>query len=130
MTTMTINDITNLRTQISDAYRSLSLATSTAQDADAKVADAKVALARRKQEVINQNSSDMKALGSNEAVREASIALLCTAEAEVLVRAETAQRQARDVQEIARLEVDRCRTELRTYEVEVGAMREMAEARA
>lgn len=127
---MTTTDIANLRAEANDAYRALSLATTNAQDADAKVADAKLALTRRRQEIIARHSDDMKSLGSNEESRKNAIDLMCGAEGVALVEAETAHRQARDAQEIARLEVDRCRTALRTYEVEVGAMREMAEARS
>lgn len=85
------------------------------------------ALDEAKQRVLLAHADDPKALGSNEAARKAKIDELTAAELAAVRAAEDGIRKARADQEMARIEVDHYRAQLRCLEVEVGATE--AEAR-
>ncbi len=84
------------------------------------VATAERALADRRASIIEDYAADPKALGSNEAARNAVIDSLCIPEREALRKAQDTLRGHRHAQEQARLEVDLWRAQLRCAEVNVG----------
>lgn len=90
-------------------------------------AEADRALEEAKQRVILAHADDPKALGSNEAARKARIDELTATELAAVRTAEYTLRKARADQEMARIEVEHYRAQLRCLEVEVGAAE--AEAR-
>lgn len=94
-------------------------------DAAEVTTHAKRDLKLARQRIIAENAADPKALGSNEAAREATIAEMTATLAAQVEGAEDAERKARNALELAADEVAACRALLRCLEL-IAAEREEA----
>lgn len=106
----------DLSKTLESAYTLLIEATQTAHEATEAVFAAKSDLARERAAILLANAADPKALGSNEAAREATLADLTAPFVASLRTAEAADRKAGNDQALAKLAVEACRAQLRVLE--------------
>lgn len=112
--------IEQLSTRLEDAYDRLKGATIAVQEKNAEVIRAQQALSETRQAIIAKHADDPKALGPNEAARNARIDEMTEADRQVVRIAEDALRLDRDRLEIVRIEVESLRAQLRCLEVAAG----------
>ncbi|WP_394794909.1 hypothetical protein [Armatimonas sp.] len=105
------------------AYDKLSALTSSLQDAEHHAAIARTNLAARRAEILVQFCGDPKALGVNEATREATIATMLTEERDEMALQERCLAGARNELALHQIEVDHLRAQLRILEVSAGSDR-------
>lgn len=117
---MKIPEISELSLRLDEAYYHLTIATRAVQIQASEHAAAQQDLTEARQAVISKHADDPKALGSNEAARNAKLDELTVIERQDLHEKAEALRQARDQQELARLGVESLRAQLRCHEVAVG----------
>lgn len=111
-----IADIKVLASELAIAYGSLRGAVCAMQVAEAKTTEARAALATARAGVLINHSDDIKALGTNEAVREANISKLIEAEKAAMADAEFAYTSCRNTHQLATIDVEALRAQLRCLE--------------
>lgn len=103
-------------------YAGLEDASLAAFHASESAGDARRNLAHAREEILREHS-DPKALGANEAAREARIAELTMTERAFVTGAEREEREARFAMEMWRLQVEESRALLRLLEVQAGTVK-------
>ncbi len=105
-----------LAKRIENAYRELSECTDGAYHMAEAVAAARRALTAKKQQILRDNAENPKALGANEAAREATIAALTAPQAETLINAEADAKEANHALAMAEIDVQAALAQLRILE--------------
>ncbi len=111
-----IASIKALAADLAVAYSSLRASVCAMQIAEARVLEARVELATAKNTVLINHADDIKALGTNEAVREANISKLVENERTAFSDAEGDYTSCRNAHQLAQLEVEALRAQLRCLE--------------
>jgi len=110
------------------AYAAPKASTAKVQEATTEHASAQQELTEARQAIIRKHADDPKALGSNEAARNARIEELVVIERQQAHDAAEALRDARDQQELDRLDVEHWRAQLRAFESGVADRRNTIDA--
>jgi c-di-GMP-binding flagellar brake protein YcgR len=111
-----VNTLSELRGSISAGYVTLLKTTRELQVQEAVVLEARLALSEARSKVLVDHADDIKALGTNEAVREANISKLVEKEKEALRFAEIDYTGCRNAHQIATIDVEALRALLRCLE--------------
>lgn len=116
--------IDEVHAKLNAAYDLVQAMTDQAACDNQTVADAKRELQEARDSVLRHYFGKEKDLGSNEAARSASIAALCEEQQKELTKAERAQVLRLMQLDVARLEVERWKSNLRLLELSCGDCQE------
>ena len=114
---MTIYTPEALAQLMQTAYDKLTALTEDVQDAEYQASIARAALATRRAEILVEFGADPKALGANEATREATLSSMLTIEREDLAGQEGFLVGCRNRLTLHQIEIEHLRAQLRIIEV-------------
>jgi hypothetical protein len=110
------SSLTTLAGQLTEAYYNLRHETQNLQAQESVVSEARLALSDARSKVLVNHADDIKALGTNEAIREANISKLVEKEKEALRIAEIDYTGCRNAHQLATIGVEALRAQLRCLE--------------
>lgn len=107
----------NLSTCLSFAYDKLTTLTQEVQAAELQLSKARVALVTERAEILLTHADDPKALGANEAAREAKLASLTATARDVVAECDAVATAAKNNLQLQGIVVEGLRAQLRCLEV-------------
>lgn len=106
-----------LRTYLSDSYVKLFTRTQEVQAAELQLSKARAALATERAEILLAHADDPKALGANEAAREAKLASLTASARDIVAECDAVATSAKNSLHLQSIVVEGLRAQLRCLEV-------------
>lgn len=117
-----LRDLSSLRTDLTLAYAELIAHTHQVQKAQSIVQTDRGILNQVRAKIILKHADDPKALGANEAAREAKLAELTAGKVSILQDAEALLRDSQNDERLAALKVESLRAQLRCIEASVALL--------
>lgn len=106
-----------LSTSLRNAYENLFALTMESQQAELQLSKARAALATERAEILLTHADDPKALGANEAAREAKLASLTASARDIVAECDAVATSAKNSLHLQSIVVEGLRTQLRCLEV-------------
>jgi hypothetical protein len=120
-----MQSIEKLGHDLAAAYTTLKAATQNLQEAAEETIACKRGLTIAEQRIINEHADDPKRLGGNKEAREAAIAEMTADHRLEVERAEDDERKAKNALDLAKLDLEAARVQLRVLELVAGDRREV-----